>query len=440
MKKVVSIFTLPGRVIKETTTIDSTQENTFLNGVRGLSVFIVIFSHAIFFPMFNSFKHDTKMLHDFIYQIPTFLSFLYSGDKVVDIFFILSAYLLSSQLFIEISKYNKINLFNFYIKRIFRIFPVYIIALILFSLAYRPSFYPHVVHSILFIDNIMGTSIVPVGWSLALEVQFYLVLPFLIWFCHKIKLFTPLFLVSLVVASVVFRYLVCLKYPVLYETKWFDFIINGHDFYEKQLYFPTYVRFAPLVLGMLWAYTEQSKRAMNILRSLSTPVVFIIFTIALIVGYYSLRFPFFHKDVWFYQPFNPTVNMWWIMLHRVFFSFSIIVVFMIVDLRQLPQLVTKVLDLIFSNKYWRVISQLSYPMYLFHFPFVGVGYVIVYRTIDIKVLQNATMLELFISSLVTSFLTMIFCTYIYRLIEQPLIRKGKSIVQRRREKSAKQVA
>ena len=52
----------------------------------------------------------------------------------VDIFFVISGYLISKILFKEIEKKGKINLSLFYEKRIRRIFPLYFFIIVIFSL------------------------------------------------------------------------------------------------------------------------------------------------------------------------------------------------------------------------------------------------------------------------------------------------------------------
>ena len=104
----------------------------------------------------------------------------------VDLFFVLSGYLIGGQLLAPLARGNKINLGRFFSRRVLRIMPAYFVVLaVYFSL---PSWreYPDMAQPLwkflLSIQNISlhgGTSFSH-AWSLAVEDQFYLALPFLL--------------------------------------------------------------------------------------------------------------------------------------------------------------------------------------------------------------------------------------------------------------------
>lgn len=109
----------------------------------------------------------------------------------VDLFFVLSGFLITLGLFNSSEKYRPVtSLYKFYIKRFLRIFPVYYLTLFLFwclnrhwaeislwwNLTYLSNFY------LIKVQNWDGPSHL---WSLAIEEQFYLVWPFVILFIPK---------------------------------------------------------------------------------------------------------------------------------------------------------------------------------------------------------------------------------------------------------------
>jgi len=140
----------------------------------------------------------------------------------VDIFFVISGYLISSIIFKEL--YNsKFSFTNFYIRRIKRIFPALTITLIfcmiigwfiLFAWEYE-QLGKHVLASTAFVQNFVLWSEVNYFdnsaetkpllhiWSLAIEEQFYIFYPFALWFAWKNKFNTFKILVSIFIISFV---------------------------------------------------------------------------------------------------------------------------------------------------------------------------------------------------------------------------------------------
>src|SRR6185437_4664819 len=112
------------------------------------------------------------------------------GEHGVQLFFVLSGFLITSQLIAQKSP----NLKAFYIRRAFRILPVVIcylsVLLLILFLFRRPFVGSGIVSSALFFRNYVS-SITPAGsltgqfWSLSVEEQFYLFWPMLIFFFRR---------------------------------------------------------------------------------------------------------------------------------------------------------------------------------------------------------------------------------------------------------------
>ena len=104
-----------------------------LNGVRALSIIFVIAFHGFFFSQY-AFS-EKELFVQFSENLPWWLLWIRRGDMGVDIFFVLSAFLIGSQLFSEYNRSSGINFRWFYIKRFLRIYPLYIFAIILYVLS-----------------------------------------------------------------------------------------------------------------------------------------------------------------------------------------------------------------------------------------------------------------------------------------------------------------
>ena len=138
-----------------------------LNGLRAMAIIWVYVFHysAIFNYKFFKCLLDYRSLNP-----------AKNGDLGVDIFFVLSGYLITDILIKEIERYGKIDKFHFYRSRFFRIWPAMTISL-LFTMLFGMSL-KDVVLCLLFINNFFGVE--THLWSVAVEFQFYLFSPFII--------------------------------------------------------------------------------------------------------------------------------------------------------------------------------------------------------------------------------------------------------------------
>ena len=114
-----------------------------------------------------------------------------AGEFGVDLFFVLSAYLITELLLREKDEFGQVHLLSFYVRRILRIWPLYflgilIAALLSFMDANQPFLLPTVLAFLFLAGNLVaafvGLSSTIAGplWSVSLEEQFYLFWPVLI--------------------------------------------------------------------------------------------------------------------------------------------------------------------------------------------------------------------------------------------------------------------
>ena len=149
----------------------------WLDGLRGLAILLVLLGH--FFPIFPLFK---------------------IGWVGVNLFFILSGYLITGRLFVHAEEGGgKFYFRNFYWRRFLRIFPLYYGCLIIFfgllPLVYKRYFvhfgqlyreqwwyWTYLSNWRIVMYGMSDNSILSTMWSLAVEEQFYLVWPFIFLF------------------------------------------------------------------------------------------------------------------------------------------------------------------------------------------------------------------------------------------------------------------
>lgn len=150
--------------------------------------------------------------------------FMHSGGIGVQIFFVLSGFLISYILLEEKKKSKQLNLKNFFIRRALRIWPLYYI-MILFAfitpyilkiLSLNSSdegYYPNWIYPLLFLENyemmirdgFANTSPLRVMWSLCIEEHFYILWGIIFFFISNKKF--PTLLITSIVASLGFRIL-----------------------------------------------------------------------------------------------------------------------------------------------------------------------------------------------------------------------------------------
>lgn len=113
-------------------------------------------------------------------NVLTELPFVVGGWSGVDLFFVLSGFLIGGQLWSEYRTNRAIDFGRFFIKRTLRIWPLYFVVLIGFILI-RGSIKPEAHYADLyFLSNYLGQAGIMGSWSLAAEEQFYILLPLLL--------------------------------------------------------------------------------------------------------------------------------------------------------------------------------------------------------------------------------------------------------------------
>lgn len=148
--------------------------------------------------------------------------FMHSGGIGVQIFFVLSGFLISYILLEEKKKSKQLNLKNFFMRRILRIWPLYYAMLLfafltpyilqLFSLkSSNEGYHPNWFFPLLFLENyqmIINNSFANVSplrvmWSLCIEEHFYILWGIVFYFISNKRF--PVFLVISIILSLMFR-------------------------------------------------------------------------------------------------------------------------------------------------------------------------------------------------------------------------------------------
>jgi peptidoglycan/LPS O-acetylase OafA/YrhL len=276
-----------------------------LDGLRTLAVLLVILSHQ------------------FIWKL---------GWVGVQTFFVLSGYLITGILYRAREDTLSTYLRNFYGRRVLRIFPLYYaylggLALVFAFGKLPPTVGTRLSYAALYVANHYpvesdeGARLLWHFWSLAVEEQFYLVWPFLIYFCPQ-RLLRPL-LLAIVAAGPAVRYVLTDQFP-----------LGG--------YF-TLTHLDAFALGALSVLYPWKLR-----QPLATLVC---------VGLGALGLIMLGND----QPFPGLKHGWGYMFGlSVFNAASAQLIELLVRREFLPRL--------FENAVVRYLGKISYGIYIFHFP------------------------------------------------------------------------
>ena len=285
-----------------------------IQSLRGISVILVIFYHLN-------------------------IDYFSKGYLGVDIFFVISGYVITQRLYKDYLENKKISIMSFYLRRFFRIFPnlFFIVSFVyVFYLIFGPpdrSLYKSAIFSIFglsnlfflfenknYFDTLLGNLLSdPLShtWSLGIEEQFYLIYPFILFvfftFTKKNKInktifFLVIVLITSLIASLFLQYELSIANKIesffsLILYKIFGLPSNP----PKELiifYFP-FFRFWEFIVGCIFFFIGSNVVKNNLLSILSLLVMcFILFLSTnlpyllnnIIIVFASGTFILFYKD------------------------------------------------------------------------------------------------------------------------------------------------
>jgi peptidoglycan/LPS O-acetylase OafA/YrhL len=273
-----------------------------------------------------------------------FASYFYFGWLGVDLFFVLSGFLITEILLKTL--YRKDYLKNFFLKRILRIFPLYYSVLI-FSIFFLPSvsflqdnleyYVNNQIWLWTFLQNWLfvfkepeKTNFLVHFWSLAVEEQFYLVWPFIILWVKRPK-------ILLLVVSSFLVFVISMRIWL-----WFNH-------FDLENYFNpyTFTRIDGICIGCILALTTSIN--FNFIRKYNTVIV-------LIVAILNFVFYFLNKANSYAFPYLPFFG---------YTSFAFLFALLIYEaVRGKSQWV----NFIFTLPFLEFLGKISFGFYVFHWP------------------------------------------------------------------------
>lgn len=166
----------------------------YIDALRGYAILAVIATHS--FPINSGLEGIPRKLVD-------------QGARGVELFFLISA------LTLAISWHSRHeNTFYFYLRRIFRIAPLFWLGVIFYSYPTYWSMthvdFESILRTVLFLNGWSPdyfNRVVPGGWSVAVEINFYIIFPILMYFVRGYLMSILFLLISLLISYWLFSFL-----------------------------------------------------------------------------------------------------------------------------------------------------------------------------------------------------------------------------------------
>lgn len=380
-------------------------------GIRAISILMVMAFHTLFVV---HFLFDDARFTAFMLAAPGWIVPVANGDKAVDAFFVLSGFLLTGALLKRKGEPAGRYYWQFWRGRLYRIVPVFWLALFLYAFAAWDGRALTLLANLLFVDNIVpGTgSIIPVGWSLAIEMQFCLVLPLLL------RLSGPRLVpvtLALIAAGLALKAALVLTEPLLLRESLLAILAGDRSsLFTDRLYYPTWARYEPLLMGVLAAWALD-RHAGTVARR-ATPLLWS--GLALAVA--GLAWPDYRSlDV---PP--PALNTALLVLHRPVFALGIALLLLAVLVpAQGPA--GRAAQAVLSWRHWQSWSEMVFPLYLFHFPMIALAAVLVFGTTDKSAVAVITMPDLLAIFALGAAMSWLFCLPVHLFVERPMHDRGR---------------
>lgn len=394
-----------------------------LDGLRAISIIWVVIFH-VYILVALSFSAETAQ--QLLRNTPWFFNWIWNGDKGVDIFFVMSGFLISGLLFKEHQQTNTLNLKSFYIRRFLRLTPVYWFSLTLYFLLNGPNA-ENIWANFLYINNFLPSSDMAMTWtwSLAVEEQFYLITPLFLLLVFWKSNHKTAWLIGLALLSLLIRYLLLINEPDLINSD-LKTILNlersdKFNLYFDRMYVDLHARFGPFICGIFASHLffhHREALATFFNSRKAKPVIYIGLAIVIALA----LAPSYHQDV----TYPEFYSIFYIVFNRTLFSVGITLLLLAALFPY--EVVGRTFQKILSAKFWLPIAHLSYSIYIFHILVVS------WIHLNIKVLMKNNSMPtetvdfywLLAAIPVALFVSCIIAALLYVFIEKPFmnLRRG----------------
>lgn len=338
--------------------LDTETNRRTVDGVRGIGILLVIFFHILFA---TSFALEPPQMIDFIGRFPELLNFGWQalGSEII---FLMSGFLIAYLLLREHKRHGRIDLYAYTVKRVSRIVPLYLVGLLFYSFTAKFTALDLLLN-LLFISKLFGArTIIPVGWSLELIVQIYLLLPFLVMALVRVK--RPKTLLAGIIALSLITRMVALALDPTSTTTPFFALWLGEDPNETQrtLYYLLPYRATPFLVGLALAYVAIEHR--DGLQTFATRFLPLVVLISTGLFLFSAFLPLHDGASALYTRERPQFWLGYWTLQRPLLTVAVSLALMLAWYSR--GWIGRFVSAFLAARIWGIYSQNIYSVYMFH--------------------------------------------------------------------------
>jgi peptidoglycan/LPS O-acetylase OafA/YrhL len=328
-----------------------------IDGFRALAVLWIILMHCMWFqyPFMSAAAFSA-----FLGGAPRWII---GGAYGVDVFFVISGFLIGYLLMDEFSRRGGIRLPRFYGRRFLKLMPAYIAAMALYAVTMRVN--RHMLWTnLIYINNFIAgvNQAMHWTWSLAIEEQFYFTFPcFLIFVFYKTRpshrtglLWAVIILSLLIRAFVIFHERIYLPVP------WSAGVTDARFLHwAETVYIKPYTRFGCMAIGVLATHFQLTGSAARFFQS--RPRVAFIGAVSSILLMTSIIAAPIHVAG---PRWSDTASLIVLSLHRTLFGAA--TAFLILFSLYPANRVARLFHVCLSWRPFYSMAQLAYSAYLLH--------------------------------------------------------------------------
>ena len=221
-----------------------------LDGLRMLAIALVLLRHAM-----KAMESQVGSAFDIALPFGTwsFATPMMNGWMGVDLFFVLSGFLIGSHLIRHRADFSSRSLGRYFGARALRIVPTYFAVILLVAIGFFPLYKPlsqdlaaSVIWHMLFLQDYLPSDLIVAFWSLGVEEKFYIVAPLLILGTARLGR----------LRNRIAAYCVLLVLPMLF--RWLTLQSMEFDFTSYRAYFETFrspfhLTYEGLLIGVICA-------------------------------------------------------------------------------------------------------------------------------------------------------------------------------------------
>jgi len=387
-----------------------------LDGLRAISIMLVILFHAVSIPA----RFNTLGVQNYVESLPAYWHWMVRGDKGVDLFFVLSGFLIGGALLGEKQRTGSINLGQFYFRRLLRLFPAYAVLLLILLAAPTKQDKIYLLANFFYVNNFLDfkNMIAPWTWSLAVEEQFYLLLPLFLMVLFWSSMQKSRLLLWAVVAAVAIRSALLVSHPEFFLRPYPEIIADSE--YMEIIYGNLYTRFDALLLGVWVAHIQQAHAAELRNWLSSQPMrasLLVIMALSLLLFVMGVPIASMHQD------WHPAALFLFHATNNTLFAFAIALLLICLQNDFGPG---ASLRKMLSLRIWLPLAQLAYSIYLFHEIFLLLAFTFIKTTLNNG--SNVFGIEhVWLLALATLLTSTLFAALVFVFIEKPPMNMRKQL-------------